>query len=172
MYKEGNIVLRAMQEEDLKKSIGWVNDADTARAINRFSPVSYANHLNWFHSIINDPKKTVFAIDSEDGEYVGNCGLSDIDFRNRKAELWIYLSKESTGKGYGLNATTALIKYGYNKLNLNRIYLYVMGYNNPAISLYKKLGFEHEGVFKENFYIDGKYEDTVHMALLRKNFKL
>jgi len=172
MYKEENIVLRAMQEEDLKKSIGWVNDPDTARAVNRFSPVSYANHEKWFHSIINDPKRTVFAIESDDGKYVGNCGFNDIDFRNRKAELWIYLCKESTGKGYGLNATTALIKYGYNKLNLNRIYLYVMGYNKPAISLYKKIGFEQEGVFKENFYVDGKYEDTVHMALLRNNFKL
>ena len=172
MYTEGNVVLRPMQEEDLKKSLDWVNDAHTARAVNRFSPVSYANHLNWFHSIINDPKRTVFAIDSDNGSYIGNCGFNDIDFRNRKAELWIYLDKNATGKGYGLNATTDLIKYGFNKLNLNRIYLYVMEYNKPAISLYKKIGFEQEGVFKEDVYMDGKYENTVHMALLRKNFKL
>jgi len=171
MYKEGKVILRALEEEDLKKSIFWVNDEETARLINRFSPVAYSNHLKWYQSVINDHTKAIFAIDKDqEREYIGNCALINIDHRNQKAELWIYLSKSVQGKGIGTDAVKCLLKYAFNKLNLNRVYLYVMDYNICAIDFYKKLGFKEEGRFRENVFTDGKFCDTVHMAILRSEF--
>ena len=172
MYKHGNIVLRSFEESHLEKTLQLVNDPDIATQINRVSPVTYTNHIKWYQNIINDCTKTIFAIETVDSkEHIGNCALIDIDHKNQKAELWIYLDKSIQGKGYGADAINGLLGYAFGKLNLNRVYLYVMDYNNNAINFYIKLGFKKEGLFRENMFMDGKLHDTVHMAILRREFK-
>lgn len=48
---------------------------------------------------------------------------------------------------------------GASKLSLR-----VLGTNQPAIRLYKRLGFEREGVLRDEFLIDGRYVDDVLMT--------
>jgi ribosomal protein S18 acetylase RimI-like enzyme len=48
---------------------------------------------------------------------------------------------------------------GARKLSLR-----VLGSNEPAIRLYEKLGFQREGVLREEFCINGAYVDDVIMA--------
>lgn len=173
MYQEGSILLRPMEENDLNASLKWINDPELALLVNRFSPVAFENHLQWYKKNISDPTKVMFAIDNVTmKKYIGNCALINIDHRNQKAELWIYLDKQARGNQCGKDTLTALLRYGFEKLNLNRIYLYVMDYNKPAVEFYKKLGFSTEGIFREDYFMDGKFCDTVHMSILRREFNV
>ena len=61
-------------------------------------------------------------------------------------------------------------RYAFNNLNLNKLYLNVGADNQEAIYLYKKLNFVREGIFREHYYIEGKYLDIITMAILRKDF--
>jgi RimJ/RimL family protein N-acetyltransferase len=49
---------------------------------------------------------------------------------------------------------------------LNRVELTVREANAGAIALYRKMGFEFEGLFRDAVQIDGVYENIVCMALL------
>lgn len=62
-----------------------------------------------------------------------------------------------------------LIKTAKYWLNIRKIELTVLKSNTSAIKLYEKFGFEVEGEFKQDTYVNGKYEDVYYMSLLLRN---
>jgi RimJ/RimL family protein N-acetyltransferase len=63
-----------------------------------------------------------------------------------------------------------MLRHGFFDLNLQRIYLSVLASNAAALRIYEKAGFRQEGRAREAAYKNGRYEDTVLMALLRTEF--
>ena len=105
-------------------------------------------------------------------EYIGQLDLIKIDWPNRVGTIGIVIgTKENLGKGYGTEAIKLLQDFVFNKLNLNKLELDVRSFNERAIACYKKCGFIEEGRIRENFYVDGKYTDTIRMGLLKREWK-
>jgi RimJ/RimL family protein N-acetyltransferase len=53
-----------------------------------------------------------------------------------------------------------------NIQNIHRLELTVMTHNIAGIALYKKMGFEIEGIKRDSLLIDGKYVDEFYMSKL------
>ncbi len=102
-------------------------------------------------------------------KHVGNCGLSDIDRRRRKAQLWIYLG-ESTGRGIGTLAIRHLLRRGFEELEVNRVYLRVLTNNRGAINFYLALGFTQEGVWREDTVQNTRFVDSVWFSMLEREY--
>ncbi|MFZ5652546.1 MAG: GNAT family N-acetyltransferase [Bacillota bacterium] len=171
MIKRERVSLVPYDREFFKSTLSMVNDAQTMAFINRVLPVTEMEHEEWSKKVLFDKKWILFAITAgKEPRHIGNCGLKDIDERSRKAELWIYLTPQDTDKGYGIEAISALVEYGFNSLNLNRISAYCLDRNVRAQNAFKKCGFIQEGVFREDVYIGGKYRDTMRLAILKKDF--
>ena len=64
-----------------------------------------------------------------------------------------------------------MLGYGFNQLNLHRIFLTVLSFNARAIRAYEKVGFKKEGVFREHIYRDGKYHDVYYMGILENEWR-
>jgi len=173
MITEGRIRLRALEEGDLERTRTWVNDPEVARLVNRVLPVTGVEHREWYQRVVSDRHQVIFAVEViADATHVGNCGLKGIDPRVRKAELWMYLGdRASWGKGYGTEACIALCRFGFERLNLDRIHLYTPVYNERAVALYEKVGFKTEGVLRQDVFQDGQSYDAVVMGLLRHEFR-
>ena len=172
MVDAGRTLLTPLKPRHLAKTLEWINDKETARLLDRAPGVSADEHAGWYRRVVRDRTQVIFAIETRPGhEHVGNCGLREVDRRSRKAKLWIYLGKEFVGKGYGGEATGLLLKYGFGRLKLNRVYLYALGSNTRAIRMYERLGFRVEGRFREDLFTGGRYEDSVWMGLLKKDFQ-
>lgn len=172
MFSKNGIILAPFEEKHLETTLQWINDINIAKWINRVLPVTMMEHHEWFRKVTLDQSQVIFAIEETDSKrHLGNCGLKNIDNRSRKAELWIYLGKEYAGKGVGVIATRNLIEYGFAYLNLNRIYLYTLAGNDPAIKTFIRSGMVKEGLFKEDVFIDNQFYDSVRMAVLRREFQ-
>jgi RimJ/RimL family protein N-acetyltransferase len=107
-----------------------------------------------------------FAVD-ESEQVVGWC---DINRHHREGyrhsgALGIGLLAAYRGRGIGARLAIAAIRAA-RLIGIERIELTVWASNIRAIALYRKLGFEQEGVRRRARLIDGQYEDTVEMALL------
>ena len=66
--------------------------------------------------------------------------------------------------GLGLRLLEATL-VDVQKQGFKRIELKVRASNEPAIRLYKKTGFEIEGLLKNDVLVDGKFDSTLCMAL-------
>ena len=74
-------------------------------------------------------------------------------------ELW--------DQGLGHDVLETLVRYGFEQLNLNRVYLKVFAQNKRAVHLYEKVGFLHEGRWRQAEYRHGRYHDMLWMSILR-----
>lgn len=102
---------------------------------------------------------------------IGTIALMNVDTRNRHAELAIMIGDKSKwSKGLGTEMLTQLLSYGFEGLNLRKLYLHVFDFNKRAIGLYEKFGFKKEGTKKEMVYRGGKYHDVHFYALFKNDY--
>lgn len=170
----GDLVrLRALTRADLPQLIGWRNDPEVKAFLIGWSfPVALETEQSWFEGTLQDKSTQRLAIEVlADGHYIGNIGLYDIDWLNRKAEYGILIGdKAAWGRGFGLDASKALLAYAFGELNLHRISLRVLTQHVRALRLYEKLGFRIEGRLREDIYRGGAYQDTLIMGMLASEF--
>ena len=72
--------------------------------------------------------------------------------------------------GYATEATKAVIRYGFEKINFNKVQICVRPSNLPSKKVIDKCGFTYEGTLREYFFRNGKYEDRMYHSILRKEF--
>ena len=102
---------------------------------------------------------------------VGNCGLFNIDWRCRSAEVGIFIGEKGLwNQGYGSEAMRLLLKHGFETLNLNRISLDVYETNPRAIRAYEKAGYVLEGRKRQAMVKNGRYIDVLLMSVLRSEW--
>ncbi len=107
-----------------------------------------------------------------DDRLVGFCALFNIEWNNRSATLAIGIGKaEDRGKGFGAEALQLLLRYAFMELNLHRLSLDVISYNEPAIRAYRRAGFKEEGRMREAVYREGKRYDRLIMGLLKSEWQ-
>lgn len=144
-------------EKHLVKTYDWICDTGLKKNFLLRRQITFDEHLAWYESYKSDESQRIFAICQGD-IHCGNCGLKFISHIDRKAELWIYLGNiEFEGKGVAINALNLLLDFGYNRLDLNKIYLHVASSNERALKLYDKLGFIKEGEFEQEMIIENQY---------------
>ena len=103
-------------------------------------------------------------------EKVGYIALFDIDGRHRNAEFAIMIAPSQQGKGYATDATRLIVEYGFNQLNLYKLFLYVDKLNEKAVHIYGKVGFQIEGELKKHYFVNGSYHNALFMSLFQEDY--
>ena len=112
-----------------------------------------------------------FAIERlSDGQYLGGCGINNLDLKNSKCIVGIFLAKDFWNMGYGTDAMKALVHFIFGQIPVNKISLHVFSFNSRAIRSYEKFGFVKEAVLKEELFRNGKYHDTIIMSIFRRDY--
>jgi len=168
--------LRAVERDDLPRFTDWLNVRDVQKNLGMFFPFNNELEETWHQRTMNGPiEERPFSVDAredEDWVHIGSCGLMDFEPRMRRAELGIAIGHpEFRDKGYGTDAMRTLLRYGFETLNLHRIYLRVFDSNPRAIRVYEKVGFQREVRNREHYYLDGRYVDNWVMGILREEWQ-
>jgi [ribosomal protein S5]-alanine N-acetyltransferase len=100
-------------------------------------------------------------------EVIGDCALFNAVAHSQRAEIGFCLKRKHWGKGYMVEAVTALIGHGFEQIGLRRLEADVDPRNQSSISLLERLGFKREGFLRERWMINGQAMDTVLYGLLR-----
>ncbi|RIK31444.1 MAG: N-acetyltransferase [Anaerolineae bacterium] len=171
--KTPEIVLGPLKNSDSNVLWSWINNRDQVLFNAPYKPVHESQHQAWFESILKRDDVVIFGIRLiKTNELIGACQLHHIDPLSRSAELQVRLGAVGErNKGYGTEAVRQLLRFGFNDLNLHRVYLHVFSANAPAIRVYEKLGLSREGLLRQAVHLDGRYEDVILMGILRDEFK-
>ena len=167
------ILLRGLQQEDMKSYRRWLDNADATFFMESgWKPTSDKDLDALYRVSTESDENAVFVIvDRETDRAMGTCGLYVIQWVCRRGEFRIFIG--DTGffdKGFGSEAARLVIAYGFEKLNLNTIYLGVNTENARAIKSYENAGFVREGVRRELIYRNGRYYDALMMSILRQEY--
>jgi RimJ/RimL family protein N-acetyltransferase len=170
------IRLRGMERNDIPRSFEWINDPEVNEGLAVYLPMSLRDEEQWFDQMAQrDQAEKPMAIEARDGggwKLIGNCGVFNIEWTNRSAELGIAIGEKSVwNQGYGTETMKLLLEHGFETLNLNRIYLRVYSTNPRAIHAYEKAGFVLEGTLREAVYRHGQYANVHIMSVLRSEWK-
>ncbi len=166
------ITLRMMTVDDTDDVIRWRNSEAVSSHFIYRKPLTREDHLNWIKNGVETGKVVQFIIvETETQKSLGSVYMRDIDHTHQKAEFGIFIGEDiARGKGYGTIATSLILKYAFEELNLNKVMLRVFADNLSAIACYKKAGFVEEGCFREDVWIDGKPHDIVFMGILKSEW--
>lgn len=106
-----------------------------------------------------------------DGKIVGGASFHAIDRIDQSAEIGYWLAKSATGKGLITKTVAAMVEYGFNEMNLNRIVIKCATGNLKSQAVPERLGFTREGVEREAGFLHGKFVDHVVYSMLAKEWK-
>ena len=90
------------------------------------------------------------------------------DRRHRKAELRVVVGDRSArGKGLGAEAIDRLCRYAFEKLDLHRVYAYVLGINPSARKAFERAGFSLEGTLRDDRWAVDRFIDSYLLARVK-----
>lgn len=151
--------------------LSWLNDSEVLKFLE--TEMTYSIEKLQDYILGAKQKKLLFwGIHLKDsGLHIGNIKIDPINLRHGLGEYGILMgNRNEWGKGYAKEASMEVIKYCFQDLNLRKITLGVVEENISAYFLYKKLGFEVEGCFKDHGHFDGRYCNILRMALFKDSF--
>jgi UDP-4-amino-4,6-dideoxy-N-acetyl-beta-L-altrosamine N-acetyltransferase len=167
------IYLTSIDKDNLNTLREWRNNPELRQYFREHRELSMDMQTNWYvNKVLGDPNQYNFEIhDNESKKLIGHCGLYYINWISKSAEFGIYIGDFSfRNGGYGSDSLRTLIDYGFNQLNMNRIWAEVYS-NNDAIKVYTKIGFKIEGVLRQNVFKNGEYFDSTIISLLKSEYE-
>ena len=173
--RTARLTLRCLQEEDasdIKRLAGAKEIADTTLSIPHPYPLEAA--LEWiskYHKEFKDGTNLVFGITlTETGELCGTVGLT-IEREHDRAELGFWTGLEYWNKGVCTEAAQAVLRHGFENLNLHRIFARHFAGNLASGKVMRKLGMKYEGWMRHHIRKQNHYEDIVCYGILQSDWR-
>lgn len=169
------IVLRAIEEADLPQLHRWANDPEIWQNLGGWHfPSSFDSMKQWFAGLKNDPLNHRFAIETiADRQLIGTANLVSIDWKNNHAFHGMMLGPTAVRRqGYGRDTVTAIMRYAFDELHLERLDSDIIEYNEASLGLYVgACGWQVEGRQRRWHFRKGRYWDRILVGVTRDDYK-
>jgi RimJ/RimL family protein N-acetyltransferase len=165
-----NIRLRPFREEDAPVLARLLNNKKIWNNIRDFVPHPYSEQdARDFIAICRkeDPLYT-FVVEYE-GQLAGVVGVvPQKDVYRISAEIGYWLGEPFWGKGIMTEAVKRMVDYGFNDLNLIRIFTGVFDFNKGSHRVLEKAGFKLECIFRKALIKNGVVCDEYRYAIINE----
>lgn len=131
-----------------------------------------AEVMEWIGTIFNEKSGARWAIAarSEEDRLIGTCGFNVWHRWNNSAVIGYDLVQAHWGHGLMVEALEPMIRFGFERMALNRIEADVTVGNNASVRVLEKMGFQEEGVLRQRGHWRGDYHDLRMFSLLREDW--
>ncbi|MDI6738351.1 MAG: GNAT family protein [Nanoarchaeota archaeon] len=165
-----NAVLKPLSPGYLDDMMGWVNNPEITGKFAKFNcGVTRQQEISHIKQMMASKTDKCFVMETEEGKYLGNISLHEIDTQAGKARMSILIAaKKERGKSYGKSAIRRLLEIAFNEMKLHKVWLIVFEENTKARGLYRQCGFQEEGILQDEYFVEGKYHNMARMAILNK----
>jgi L-amino acid N-acyltransferase YncA len=159
-------VIRLATEKDIESIRNIYNEGIEDRiATLETETKDYSFMKNWFDNHIG---RYQVIVAEEEGTILGWASLNS--YNNRAAylgvaDLSLYISRESRGKGIGGKLLEAIQIIAIEN-DFHKIILFTFPFNQLGQCLYRNKGYREVGVFKNQGILNGQYVDVMAMEKL------
>lgn len=169
------LILRKLTIEDSDRIEELASDYDVARTTLTVPyPYPKGSAKQFITSVLaaeNEGRFVIFAIEDKfESSLIGVINIS-INQPHNRGELGYWVGKPYWNKGYGTEAAKAVIKLGFNELQLNRIFAASFTHNPGSWRIMEKIGMKKEGTFHQHVLKWGEYVDLTYYGLLKEDYE-
>ena len=171
-YNYNNRFLGPLEEKHLPFLKEWRNaQMDILR---QYVLLTDSHQKRWYSHLKEDKNQSLFSLifsTPKKMELIGYCGITNMDFKNRRGEISFLVNplRSKQGKIYKDDFEAVLkmlCKYGFEKLNLNKIFTETVEFRKEHIRIIENFGFKKEGNLREQYFRDGKYFNSLMHSIL------
>ncbi len=169
------LILRPMKESDANDMFDYAQREDVTTYL-LWSPhqsLSYTrDYLKYIESRYKAGDFYDWAvIEQSSGKMIGTCGFTRIDTPNNVGEIGYVLNPDYHRMGYGTEAASEALRFGFDVIGLHRIEAKFMLGNEASRHVMDKLGMTFEGFRRESMLVKGKYRTIGICAVLSEEYR-
>ena len=175
-FWQGNKVkIRLLKNEDWKVYFEEQTDSEGFRVYEPGIPLPKTEEMfkELIENRIKNPSSSsiTFMIENLNEEVVGITSICDRDEKNGTFSFSMRIFPKHRKKGYALEASKIVLKYGFYELRYQKANSETIEINTASINLHHALGFKDEGRRRRNVYTNGRYYDEVLFGMTIEEFK-
>jgi RimJ/RimL family protein N-acetyltransferase len=103
-------------------------------------------------------------------ELIGIMAILKVDKKNKNAELGYWITKGYWNSGFATEAGNKVLEFGFNALNLERMYAKFVPENNASKRVMEKIGMEYEGKLRHEVLKENKFIDMIYYGIIKENW--
>lgn len=167
------VYLRPIGAEDMELYFRMLFQAETRKLTGTQKSFTLRQIEQYIEGKDTDSSSVLLLIALQKNDVViGDIQLLEINWINRSCYIRIAIDNQSyQGKGFGTEAMGLILDYAFGILHLHRIELNVFAYNERAIHVYERLGFQKEGVQRDALFYNHQYHDSIIMSMLEEEYR-
>ncbi len=169
------LLLRKLADTDVQEVFEMRSDPKSMQYIPRPLAKSLEdarNHISMINGAIDKNEGINWAVTLKgEDKLIGIVGFYRTSFDDYRSEIGYMISQDQYGKGIVTEVVAKLVQYGFEKLGFNSIEAIIDPENIASERVLQKNGFTKEAHFRENLLYDGKFLDSVHYGILRRDFE-
>lgn len=155
--------IRQMESDDLERVLRWRNHPEISRYMLDQHQISSDEHSRWFENVSKDPLKKLLIVEERE-QAVGFVQLSNVAVGS-VADWGFYAAPESP-KGSGRKLGKLALDFAFRRLEVHKVCGQALAFNEASIRFHLKLGFQQEGILRDNHRIGDTYHDLFCFGIL------
>jgi len=160
-----DLIVDDFPPDRLAAIVHWRNDP----AVNRYlrqGILTLEEVQGWYIQYFSKAEHQLCAVYA-DKTLIGYGTLSHIDMTNRSCEIGIVIGNPAYwNKGVGASVVRRLTTLAFTRYHLHRVYAIIQGGNIASRRCFEKVGFQHEGKWRDARYVNGEFIDLHYYAVL------
>ena len=163
--------LRPYGEADIAELVPLIGTREVAATTLRIPHPYTEQDARDFLVLLQEPGRIWLAITlRNDGRQIGGIGLYT-EKQHQHAELGYWLGVPYWGKGYATEAAREMLRYGFENLQLHRIFASHFKHNPASGRILRKLGMRYEGTQREHLRKWDQFVDSELYGMLRRDWE-
>jgi RimJ/RimL family protein N-acetyltransferase len=169
-------ILEPISEDDAEEIYQHVKEYDIARwLISLPHPYPEDGAIKYIREVMELTKKGLsyelpIRLKST-RELVGIMAILKVDRKNRNAELGYWIAKKYWNLGCATEAGLRALKFGFEVLNLERIYAKYYPENKASSRVMEKMGMKFEGTMRHEILKNDRFYDMSYYGILKDEWK-
>lgn len=168
------LILRKIEPEDAKDLFEFLSDVSVNQYMihNPFENIVQVQRLiNGMQQSFESKQKIRWGIAKKDAKkIIGYCDYHTFDESNLIGEISFCLARGYWGQGIMNEAIRTIVRFGFEKLQLNRVEAKTMSQNTGSFKVLEKAGFQKEGLIRHGLLKNDTFYDLYLYSILKNDY--
>lgn len=161
-------MLRPMALADLEMVLAWRNHPEVRRYMYTQHEITLDEHRRWFELSAANASRHLLVFEA------AGVPLGFINFNllgGGEVADWGFYAAPDAPKGSGRQLGQAALQYAFTTLGLHKICGQALAYNERSISFHRRLGFQQEGLLRDQHFDGERYHSIICFGLLQQEWQ-